>query len=336
MNTKALINFILALAVALPATLLVATSSAAAGPGALINSASKDGKRKHKRANAKRTKKKSKKKKTSRSSTRRSSSNHDGHGVRRTTTRRNSHGHTTRRNTRTTRRTTRTRTVRRPAHHTTRRTTTRRRVTHTAPRHRHVRHTRHHNTRTRTRVVHTQSSSTQASSRASSGSTASSSSNIEAYLTGGLGYSGFAAPTITDEALPGAGYNLALGIKGKYLGVEFGFNGSGHTFDPEAATTDLAVFGLSADLKIQPSFAFFEPYILGGIGGYSLQDGVINEASAGAALRLGAGADFRFDDAAIGVRYLHSQYGFADDSGIYGGDFGASSETLGVNLSFYF
>lgn len=317
-----LTNFLLALALVMPATMFTALSSATAGPGSILSSANKDGKRTHKRADAKRTKKKKKKKKRSSTTRRRSSSSST---VRRTTTHRR--GHTTRRH-----RTTRTRTVRRPA-----RRTTNRRVVRTSPRHRHTRtrtrtrvvHTQPR-TRTRTRVVHTQSSRSSAQANRSSGS------SIEAYITGGLGYSGFAAPTITDDALPGAGYNVALGIKGDYIGFEFGFNGSGHTFNPEAATTDLAVFGLSGDLKLQPSFAFFEPYALAGIGGYSLQDGVIDEASGGAALRLGVGADFRFDDAAIGVRYLHSTYGFADDSGIYGGDFGANSETLGVNLSFYF
>lgn len=326
MNSKTVINLILALALVLPATMFTAMSTATAGPGSVLKSANKDGKRTHKRANAKRTKKKSKSKsKRKRSSTTRRKAD-SRRTVRRTTTHR-SRPSTTRRTT------TRTRTVRTPHR-------TQRRVTRTSPRHRHTtrrtrtRHVQHNHSRTRTRVVHTRSSSsTRANTHASSSSSGSS---IEAYITGGLGYSGFAAPTITDDALPGAGYNVALGLKGDYLGFEFGFNGSGHTFDPEAATTDLAVFGLSGDLKLQPSIAFFEPYVLVGMGGYSLQDGVINEASGGIALRLGAGADFRFDDAALGVRYLHSTYGFADDSGIYGGDFGASSETLGINLSFYF
>ncbi len=314
------LNFLIALALSLPTAMVVSMSTAEAGPGDTIRSANKDGKRTHKRANAKRTKKKSSKKATT---TRRSSSNR--RHVTRTTTHRHSPQRTVRRTT------TRTRHVRSAPRRTVRRTTVH---------HNHARRTRHVHHRTHTRTVHHHHSSTSASTSASTTRRATgrakNESSIEAYLTGGLGYSGFAAPTITDEALPGAGYNLALGVKGEYIGFEFGFNGSGHTFDPAAGTTDLAVLGLSADLKVQPSFGPFEPYALAGVGGYSLQDGVVNEASGGGAIRLGLGADFRFDDAALGVRYLHSTYGFADDSGIYGGDFGATSETLGVNLSVYF
>jgi hypothetical protein len=337
MHAKALTTFALALALSLPTAMFTSMSSAQAGPGDTIRSATKDGKRTHKRANAKRSNSRSNSDSNRRRSTNRreTRSTNNRREVRRSNNRREVRRTTTTRRSprRTVNRTTRTRTVRSQPRTTTRRTTVRHNRARTvrSTRTRHVHHSR-------TRNVHHHRSSRAAATTTSRGTAARSNneSSIEAYITGGLGYSGFDASAITDEALPGVGYNIALGVKGEYIGFEFGFNGSGHTFDPEAGSTDLAVLGLSGDLKLQPSFGFFEPYAFAGLGGYSLQDGVINEASAGAAIRLGLGADFRFDDAALGVRYLHSQFGFTDDSGIYGGDFGASSETLGINLSFYF
>ncbi len=162
---------------------------------------------------------------------------------------------------------------------------------------------------------------------------------IEPYLTGGLGISGFASAAIVDgPALPGIGYNLALGAKGKLFGAELGVNGGGYTFTPGSASVDMALVGLSGDFKLQPSIAFFEPYVSLGIGGYALQDAVIDETSTGVGLRVGAGADFRFDDFALRVSYLYGGYGLGNDHAAYGGDgdFGAKTETLGAALIVYF
>lgn len=155
-------------------------------------------------------------------------------------------------------------------------------------------------------------------------------------MTGGLGSSGFSSTTISDEALPGAGYNVAFGGKGEYIGFEFGFDGGGYTFDEASGQTDLAYMGLYGDLKLQPSLSIFEPFAFIGLGGYSLHDGVLNEVSGGASLRAGFGANIRLDDIAFGVKYLHQGMSFADDSGSYGGDFTAESESVTANLTVYF
>jgi len=167
-------------------------------------------------------------------------------------------------------------------------------------------------------------------------STQSSGSNVDIYITGGLGISGFESTTISDQALPGVGWGVAVGGKGKLLGFELGLDGGGFTFDEESNQTDLAYFGLYGDLRLQPSFGILEPFVSAGLAGYSLQDGVLQEASGGAAFRLGLGANIRFDDFAIGGKYLYTGMAFADDSGIYGGDFSAKSESVTANVTFYF
>ena len=167
--------------------------------------------------------------------------------------------------------------------------------------------------------------------RDTSGSTA-----VEAYLTGGLGISGFSANEITDLPLPGAGYNLALGAKGKYVGGELSLNGGGYTFEPGSGSADISMVGLSGDIKLQPSFGFFEPYVAAGIGGYALKDAVIDEGAVGLGLRLGLGADFRFRQFAVRVKYQHGSYGLNDVKGQYDGDLTAHTETVGANLVVYF
>ncbi|MBA2660751.1 MAG: hypothetical protein H0U74_00525 [Bradymonadaceae bacterium] len=159
-------------------------------------------------------------------------------------------------------------------------------------------------------------------------------STIDGYLTLGLGLGGFAAGQITDLALPGAHFNLGLGGKGKLWGAELGFNGGGYTFDTANGGTDLSIMGVSVDVKLQPSLWIFEPYILAGLGGYLFQDGIMQESALGGALRLGLGADLRFGDIAVSARYLFSSYAFGNDS-LYP-SLAAQTESLGVNLTFYF
>ena len=155
-------------------------------------------------------------------------------------------------------------------------------------------------------------------------------------MTGGLGISGFAAEEITDLALPGAAYNIALGAKSGFFGGELGLNGGGYTFDPESASADIAMVGFSGDLKLQPSIGFFEPYVSGGVGGYALSDAIISEGARGAGLRLGFGADFRFQQVALRLNYQHGSYGLQDINGQYGGNLAARTETVGANLVVYF
>lgn len=307
-NRNAIITFLTTLALALPTTMIVAPSEASAIGGVLKSSKSK-GKRVHKRAGAKRTKK-DRKKRTRRSSRKSSNTRRVVNRTsRRTTTRRT----TTRRATN--------RTSRRTSRRVVRRTTTRR------PSRRVVR-------RSSSRTTHHHHRRSEA--RASSSSSSKSKSNIDVYLTGGLGTSGFSSTTISDEALPGLGYNIALGLKGKWIGAELGFDGGGYTFDPEEGGTDLAYSGLFADLKLQPTLDIFEPYAFVGVGGYLLADDIVKENTSGGALRAGVGANLRIDDFGIGVKYTYMAFSFRDDSGIYGGDFGGQSESVGVNLSLYF
>lgn len=315
MTRNTLATLVTALALVLPASFVMMQPQAEAA-GGVLKSANSDGKRVHKRANAKRS---SSKKTTKRKKVKRSSSNTSNRRVVNRTSRTSRPARTTR-TTRTTRtsRPTRTRTTR------TRSGRTTRRHVRTSPR--------------RTRTVHNRRSrSSHTHSHTSSSSNSSGSkSNIDAYITGGIGTSGFDSQRISDLALPGLGYNIAVGAKGKYLGFEFGLDGGGYTFDPDEGGTDMSYFGLFGDLKLQPTLDIFEPFIFAGVGGYLLGDGIVNETSEGAAFRAGVGANLRIDDFAVGLKYTWATFSFTDSSGIYGGDFGAQTETVGVNLSLYF
>ncbi len=329
-------------------------AEAEAKPFSTLAGSRKGGKRTHKKADSSEKSSDSEKKKSSRSS---SSSNR--RVVHRTTTRsqpRSSGSHTTGRrtstyrkpagsNTTTTRRTTTSRpstrtttrrtttTTQRPTTtHTTRTTTTRKRRGATSRR-----------TTYRSGHHHHRSSHTHVSASGSSHSSGSTSlrrnetrPTVEAYVTGGLGVSGFASNEITDLPLPGFGYNLAVGAKGKLFGGELGLNGGGYTFDPSNAAADIATIGLSADLKLQPAFGFFEPFIAVGLGGYALNDAIIDETATGLGLRLGAGADFRYENFAFRLAYNHGSYGLHDTNGMYDGELGARTETISGAFVVYF
>lgn len=310
MNRTTLATFLTTLALALPTTMIVAPSNAEA-IGGVIKSSRTSGKRVHKRAGKKRTNKAKKTRKAKQNTRSRVKRTNRSSRTSSTSNRRVVH----RSSSRTTSRRTNRRVVRRTTHRPSRRTV-----------HRSSRRTTHHH-RHRTRSNTTTRSTTNSSSGKS---------NIDVYLTGGLGTSGFSSSTISDQALPGLGYNLALGVKGKWLGAEIGFDGGGYTFDPDAGGTDLAYTGLFVDLKLQPTLDIFEPFAFVGVGGYLLADDIVKENTEGGALRAGVGANLRFDDFAIGAKYTFMSFSFADDSGIYGGDFGGASETVGVNLSIYF
>lgn len=323
----------------------IATPDAAAQPGSILAKSREKGPRTHKgRATtskgSSKTKSSSSKSSNRSSSTRaRTSSSSERRVVRTTTTR----STPTRTNVQSRRTVTRTRPA---AHHTTttrtvrnarpRTTTTHhrghsvRRTYYSGSRHTHTSHHHSHHTHAHT------SSRSYVSSSSRSGRTHGRA-TIEPYVTGGLGISGLAADAIVDGALPGVGYNLAVGAKGKLFGAEFGVNGGGYTLTPGDFSTDLGIIGLSGDLKLQPSIAFFEPYLAVGVGGYALQDAVIAETSGGVGVRLGAGADFRFDNIALRAGYQFGGYGFGNESGAYGAQsIGAKSETLSASLVVYF
>jgi opacity protein-like surface antigen len=163
-------------------------------------------------------------------------------------------------------------------------------------------------------------------------------SNTEIYLTGMAGLSGFDSEMITFQPLPGVGYNLGLGVRGGPFATEFGFDMAGYRFDPAAtASNDLVMLGMTADLKFQPAFGFFEPYVGVGFGGHVFNDRVLATNTVGGSMRLGLGADFRFDRVAINVHYLFNNFAMLDDEySSYGRAFGAQTETLGVGMKLYF
>ena len=337
MFSRTLTTLTLALAVTFGSQIFM-PADASAKPGSILVKSRDSGKRTHKG-------------KPSSSSSKKSSRSSSSSSNRRTTTRSAPAQRTTTTRTTPTRRTTTTRTT--PTRTTTTRTTpsrttTTRTVRNVRPR-THARSTRtvHRSRPNVRRSYYSSSHSHHHSSHHTSHTTQSRSSTqtgrthgratTEPYITGGLGISGFASKQIVDGALPGIGYNLAIGAKGKLFGAELGVNGGGYTFDPGAASTDLALVGLSGDLKLQPSISFFEPYAALGIGGYALYDGIVSEASSGIGVRLGAGADFRFDNIAVRLSYQFGAYGLGNDSDAYGGgDIGARTETVSAGLLVYF
>lgn len=159
------------------------------------------------------------------------------------------------------------------------------------------------------------------------------------YVTGGMGVSGFAAPQISDLPLPGLDFNLGFGGKRGIVGAEMGLGLAGWRFDPSAPsrTANLTMYSMTGDLKLQPSFSFFEPFVFGGMGGHVFNDHYIDETAVGASLRVGGGVDLRFNNFAINAQYLRSFMGMVGDSSVYeDGLLGASTETLGVGMKVYF
>ena len=120
------------------------------------------------------------------------------------------------------------------------------------------------------------------------------------------------------------------------LGVELGLNGGNYVFDPDAPNDgELAIIGGSFDVKLQPTFNIFEPYVFVGLGGYHLADSVVQETAGGASLRGGFGADVRFDQFALGAKYTYGGFAF-ENEGAYANGVSANTETISAALKFYF
>lgn len=154
-----------------------------------------------------------------------------------------------------------------------------------------------------------------------------------------MGLSGMAATQVADQALPGLDFNVGVGGKKGLVATEVNFGMAGYRLDGADAinTADLTVFSVAGDLKLQPSLAFFEPYVSAGLGGHVYTDHIIDESAAGASLRLGAGADLRFDNVAVGVQYQRQYMGLVGDSRVYNnGAMGATTESIGAGLKIYF
>ena len=64
----------------------------------------------------------------------------------------------------------------------------------------------------------------------------------------------------------------------------------------------------------ETSFSFFEPYLLGGMGGHVFNDHYIDETAVGASLRVGGGVDLRFNNVAINAQYMRSFIGMVGDA----------------------
>lgn len=137
--------------------------------------------------------------------------------------------------------------------------------------------------------------------------------------------------------MPGIGWNVAAGAKGKLFGLELSLNGGGYTLEPGSIPTDIGLWGLSGDFRFQPKFGIVEPFATVGLGGYMLHDAVIREVSGGLGVRAGVGADLRFDAVAIRLGYQFGLHAFESDDDAYGpGAFGARTEALSAGLVVYF
>jgi hypothetical protein len=161
---------------------------------------------------------------------------------------------------------------------------------------------------------------------------------VDGYITASVGATGMAIPVVSDQPLPGIDYQLGVGGKSGWLAAELGFNLAGYRLDPNAAESDLTMVGLTADVKLQPSFGFVEPYVVAGVGGHVLTDHYVDSSSSGASLRLGGGVDFRIENVALSAQYLRTGYGLANDGGYTAsnGEVNATTETVGLGLKFYF
>ncbi len=333
--------FTFALSMSVPAIQTVSVSTADAAPGSTLSDSRKSGRRVHKVKAANQRSSKDddddgkKKKKSSNSTPQATGQPRRTNAAPRPSTTRPAPARTTRRTSTTRHRaqpqgparaTGRTR----PAGTSSRATTTRHRSN--------VRTTRHSSSRTEVHHHYYDDNSRQQQvSTARRVDYDESPSTVDAYFTLGLGMSGFAASQIADGALAGMDWNLGLGVKGSLFGGELGVHGGAYSLGSEPgqdSNIDFTIVGVSLDLKLQPAFSFFEPYALIGFGGYGFQDGEMQETAGGGAIRLGAGADFRFNDFAIGARYLYTAYALSNNSSYR--DLSVQTESVGINASFYF
>ncbi len=158
-----------------------------------------------------------------------------------------------------------------------------------------------------------------------------------AYLTAGLGASGILAPQVNESVLSGSDFNVGLGGRSGWVAAELGFTMGGYQRAQQAGESDVTTLGLTADLKLQPTFSIIEPYASVGVGGHVLNDHFKNNSATGGSLRLGAGVDVRIQNVAISAQYMHMQYNLLDNGTQYeGGSLGAASDTIGLGLKFYF
>lgn len=157
-----------------------------------------------------------------------------------------------------------------------------------------------------------------------------------AYLTAGLGVSGIAAPQVSNDVLAGSDFNVGLGGRSGWLAAELGFTMGGYN-RTAASESDVTTLGLTADLKLQPSFGILEPYASVGVGGHVLNDHLSNGSATGGSLRLGGGLDVRIQNIAISAQYMHMEYALVNNCQRACNDTqGAASDSVGLGLKFYF
>ena len=161
---------------------------------------------------------------------------------------------------------------------------------------------------------------------------------VDGYLTASVAAAALEVPEVFNGTLPGIDYQVGVGGKSGWLAAELGFNMGGYRLNPAASESDLTLLGLTADVKLQPSFGFVEPYVMAGVGGHVLTDHPEDTSSSGASLRLGGGIDFRIENVALSAQYLRTGYGLANDGGwdTTDGEVGATTESVGLGLKFYF
>ncbi len=158
---------------------------------------------------------------------------------------------------------------------------------------------------------------------------------MDTYFTLGIGRGSLEASPLTSSRAAGTQLNIGIGFRGPFLGSEIGFNGDAYDLGMQDNTIDAHIFGLSWDLKLQPTIGRVEPYALAGLGGYHVRNAVEDASMAGGALRLGFGLDYRFSqNFALSGRALWSHYALAGQANSMPSN--PSTRSFGINASFYF
>ena len=155
----------------------------------------------------------------------------------------------------------------------------------------------------------------------------------EFYLSLGGGLSAVAAPNLFEGTQAGVGAALTIGSKQGWMAGELTLQGA--TFSaPDNQLDSMSMFGVHADLKVQPSLFILEPFSSVGLGVQALDYDINESAALGASLRLGAGADIRVGDFAVTAQYTYSLHGFATDA--IDQDGAGQSDMVSAGIKLYF
>jgi hypothetical protein len=153
----------------------------------------------------------------------------------------------------------------------------------------------------------------------------------DGYLTLGLGASALSPPA--GGPLFGSNLDLGLGVRGRVLATGMHFTGAGYLRGGTLPYAGVSLYGLGADLKVQPALGPFEPYVFVGLGAAVASDRMAGTVALGGLGRAGFGADLRHRNAALGLRYTYTGLALPDpDRGLAA----SRTDSVGLNLSLYF